>query len=127
LQSNQGFKRYFFNTSWLFFHQGVRLFVGFFVGLWLARYLGPEQFGIYNYVISYASVSLIFAKFGIEEILVKEFTGKTHSELSLLTASFWIRLIIGFISFSAVILTAIFIPSSKEIALYISIASLVTF
>lgn len=36
------------NTGWLFFDKILRMGVGLLVGVWIARYLGPEQFGLFN-------------------------------------------------------------------------------
>ena len=41
-----GFKRYFANTSWLIGHCMLSMVVAFFVGVYVARYLGPERFGL---------------------------------------------------------------------------------
>jgi len=30
-----------------FFEKILRMFVGLFVGIWVARYLGPERFGLF--------------------------------------------------------------------------------
>ena len=47
LKNHQGFMKYFKNTSWLFFEKILRMFVGLFIGIWVARYLGPERFGLF--------------------------------------------------------------------------------
>jgi len=36
--------KYFKNTSWLFAEKILRMVVGSFIGIWVARYLGQEQF-----------------------------------------------------------------------------------
>ncbi|MBW2299533.1 MAG: hypothetical protein JRF46_04490 [Deltaproteobacteria bacterium] len=41
---SEGFRRYFANTSWLVAEKVVRIGVAFFVGIWVARYLGPANF-----------------------------------------------------------------------------------
>ena len=46
LVQNKGFMRYFQNTSWLMAEKIIRMGVGFFVSVWIARYLGPDQFGM---------------------------------------------------------------------------------
>jgi len=43
--NNSGFKKYLSNTSWLFAEKIFRIAIGLFITVWLARYLGPEQFG----------------------------------------------------------------------------------
>jgi len=48
MSGHQGFRRYLFNTSWMFGEQALRILAGLFVGIYVARYLGPEQFGVYS-------------------------------------------------------------------------------
>lgn len=49
LLSHPGFIKYFKNTSWLMAEKVLRMIVGFFVGTWVARYLGLGQFGLLSY------------------------------------------------------------------------------
>ena len=43
LIQHQGFRRYAANASWLMGEQLLRIIAGLLVGVWVARYLGPEQ------------------------------------------------------------------------------------
>ena len=72
LKSNQGFMRYFKNTSWLFAEKILRMFVGLFVGIWVARYLGPEQFGLFSYAQSFVGLFTAMATLGLDGIVVRE-------------------------------------------------------
>lgn len=40
---SQSFKRYFANTSWLMGHRVLSMIVALFVGVYVARYSGPER------------------------------------------------------------------------------------
>lgn len=93
---NTGFKKYFRNTMWLFLTYGLRLFTGFFVGLWLARYLGPEDYGIYNYVISFTTIIITISQFGTTEILIKKILDLPETTASSLKAGFDLRMLLSF-------------------------------
>ena len=41
------------NTGWLLFDRIFRIVLGLTIGAWIARYLGPEQFGELAYVLSF--------------------------------------------------------------------------
>ncbi|RCQ24816.1 hypothetical protein APT07_19125 [Escherichia coli] len=41
------------NSGWLIFDKLIRLALGFIVSAWIARYLGPNDFGILAYVLAY--------------------------------------------------------------------------
>ena len=70
--THQGFRRYFVNTSWMFAEQLLRMVAGLLVGIWVARYLGPEQFGIFSYAIAFASLFSNIAKLGLDGIVVRD-------------------------------------------------------
>ena len=47
-----------------FFDKLFHLIVGLFVTVWVARYLGPENYGILNDAIAYTAFFTIFVKIG---------------------------------------------------------------
>lgn len=49
-----------------------RLGVGLFVGVWMARYLGPEQFGLLNFATAFVAIFGAFAALGLQGITVRE-------------------------------------------------------
>ena len=61
LKNHIGFLKYFKNTSWLFFEHILRMTLGLFIGVWVARYLGPNQFGLFSYVQALVAMASIFA------------------------------------------------------------------
>lgn len=60
------------NTAWLFADRILRMVIGLIVGLWVARYLGPEQFGLYNYAIAFVALWGTFATLGLDSIVVRD-------------------------------------------------------
>ena len=60
------------NTAWLFGDRVIRMAVGLFVGVWLARYLGPEQFGVYSYAIAFVFLFSPIRTLGLERVAVRE-------------------------------------------------------
>jgi len=60
-----GFKRYFANTSWLMGHRILSMIVALFVGVYVARYLGPERFGLLSYAGSFVGLFIALATLGL--------------------------------------------------------------
>ena len=60
------------NTGWLVFDKVFRMGVGLVVVVWIARYLGPGQFGSLNYAISLSALFGSIAGLGLESIVVRE-------------------------------------------------------
>lgn len=102
---NDGFKKYFYNSSWLIFEKIIRLIAGLFINVYVARYLGPNDYGIINYVISFVTLFAVIAPLGIDEILVSELLKNSDQQEVILGTAFFLKmlgifLILLLISFS---------------------------
>jgi len=60
------------NTGWLFANAGLRALVGMAVNVWMARYLGPQQFGLLNYVIAFVALFSAFSTLGLDSFVVRD-------------------------------------------------------
>ncbi|MEP1469837.1 MAG: flippase [Halieaceae bacterium] len=60
------------NIGWLFFDKILRMGVGLFVGVWIARYLGPEQFGLFNFAAAFVGLFATIAGLGLQSIVVRD-------------------------------------------------------
>ncbi|GGG20934.1 O-unit flippase [Dokdonia pacifica] len=96
LFSNQGIGRYFTNTIWLLAEKGLRIIDAFFIGIWLARYLGPDDFGILSYAESFVYLFAAFAALGLDQIVVRELVKDESRRDELLGTTFVLRLL-GFV------------------------------
>ncbi|WP_370588511.1 hypothetical protein [aff. Roholtiella sp. LEGE 12411] len=56
LRSRSGLRAIVANTSWLFADRILRMGVGLVVGVWVARYLGVRQYGLFNYTIAFVAL-----------------------------------------------------------------------
>ncbi|CUS92988.1 flippase [Candidatus Kryptobacter tengchongensis] len=95
LSSHEGFKRYFANTSWLFAEKVLRMVVGLFVGVWVARYLGPEKYGLLSYAQSFVGLFTAIATLGLDGIVVRELVKDESRRDELLGTAFWLKVIGG--------------------------------
>jgi O-antigen/teichoic acid export membrane protein len=93
LKNHQGFMRYFKNTSWLFGEKILRMVVGLFVGIWVARYLGPEQFGLFSYAQSFVGLFTAIATLGLDRIVVRELVKDESRRDELIGTVFWLKLL----------------------------------
>ena len=85
--------KYFINTSWLFGEKILRMIVGLFVGVWVARYLGPEQFGLLSYAQSFVGLFAAIATLGLDGIVVRELVKDETRRDELIGTAFWLKLI----------------------------------
>jgi PST family polysaccharide transporter len=80
------------NIGWLFADKAVRMGVGLLVGIWVARYLGPEKYGLFNYAAAFASLFGTIAVLGIDSILVREIAANPERRDALLGSAFCLKL-----------------------------------
>jgi len=88
--------KYFKNTSWLFGEKILRMTVGLFVGVWVARYLGPERYGLFSYAQSFVGLFAAFATLGLDGIVVRELVKDESKRDVLLGTAFRLKLIGAF-------------------------------
>lgn len=82
-----------FSFLWLASEKIIRIFTGVFVGLWLARYLGPEQYGVYMYALAWVGLFNALAWFGVGENVIRNLVQDPNNENELLGSAFMIRFI----------------------------------
>ena len=86
-----GFKRYFANTSWLMGHRVLSMVVALFVGVYVARYLGPERFGLLSYAGSFVGLFTALATLGLDGIMVRELVKTPERRDELVGTAFWLK------------------------------------
>jgi O-antigen/teichoic acid export membrane protein len=60
------------NIGWLFFDKILRMGMGLLVGVWVARYLGPEQFGLLSFATAFTGLFGAIAALGLQSIVVRD-------------------------------------------------------
>ena len=60
------------NVMWALTGKIVNMCGALLVGILVARYLGPDKYGLMNYVISYVSIFTVISTFGLENIEIRE-------------------------------------------------------
>ena len=121
--NHDGFKRYFANTGWMFGGQMFSLLVSFFIGAWLARYLGPENYGVLSYAIAFVGLFGFIASLGIDGILNRELVKFPEKRDELLGTAFRLKLIGGFIAFFLTVISAFLFATTPLIKFLIIIFS----
>jgi len=92
------------NTGWLFVPKMLRILFALFVTAWLARYLGPAQYGILNYAIAFVILVGPIMRLGLEAVVVQEIVRTPGKRDEILGSTFALRLIGGIVSMGIVVL-----------------------
>ncbi len=88
-----GVRKVAVNTVWLFLDRAIRLGVGFVVGAWVARYLGPEGFGRFSYVIAFVSLFGTAIAAGTDNVVVRDIAKEPDRADRILAAANVIRIV----------------------------------
>jgi O-antigen/teichoic acid export membrane protein len=80
-------KRLLTNSMWLIIDRIIRLIIGLFIGVLVARYLGPERLGIWNYCIAIFTFFIIFPSLGLEYIVPRELIKRKSEEAAIVNTS----------------------------------------
>lgn len=89
---HQGVQRYAFNASWLFAENFLRGVAGVFVGIYVARHLGPERFGVFSYITSVVAIFAAVARLGLDGIMTREFVQRPQQSAIDLGTAFWMMI-----------------------------------
>lgn len=84
-------KNIFNNVLWALVGKIGNMLGALFIGILVARYLGPLQYGLMNYVISYVTIFTIIASFGLDDIEIREFSKKPDRYQKVLGTSLTVR------------------------------------
>jgi O-antigen/teichoic acid export membrane protein len=96
------------NTGWLFFDNILRMGVGLFVGVWVARYLGPDQYGQLSYALAFVLLFSSLANLGLDSIVVRNIVRDPSTRDEILGTVFVLKLIGGATAFT-ITMSSIFV------------------
>lgn len=102
------FRRVVENLGWLLSDRIFRLGLGMFITIWIARYLGPSEFGLLNYAIAFVAIISILSSLGMEQIVIRTIVISPGAKNEILGSAFLLRIIgsmaVVFLSFVLVII-----------------------
>ena len=93
IKDHPGFRKYFANTSWLMGERILRMAVSLFVGIFVARYLGPERYGLLSYANSFVGIFIVLGTLGLDDIIVRELVKTPEQQEKILGSSFLLKLV----------------------------------
>lgn len=110
------------NASWLLLDRLIVMITGLVVGAWVARYLGPEKFGLYNYATSIVSFLTPITGISLISIIVRDLARTPSEKDNILGTTFLIFLVGGAITVPlAVILSLLLEPSNQTIQILVGV------
>lgn len=81
------------NTSWLIADNVLRMLIGLIVGVWVARYLGPANFGELNYALALVGIFSVVASLGIDTNIVRDLVREPEKQSEILGTAFRLKIV----------------------------------
>ena len=94
---------------------------GLLVGVWVARYLGPAQFGLFSYAMAFAALFSSIAKLGLDNIMVRDLVSHPEQRDAYLGTAFWLKLMGAVLMLGIIGIAMQFTSSDATTKLYIVI------
>ena len=95
------------NAFWLYFSEIISKGLRFLVFIYIIRTLGPKDFGIFEYLLSFVGIFFVFADFGTSNIFIRNYQQQEDKEKHV-NIFFVLKIFLGVV-FSLVALFAYFI------------------
>lgn len=95
---HQGFRRYFKNATWLLGGRILTLGISFVATLFIARNLGPENYGQISYALSVVGLVGFLAPLGLDTIIFRELIKEPEKRARLLGTTFVLRIGAGILT-----------------------------
>lgn len=109
------------NVFWAITGKVVTLLSTLIVGIFVARYLGPDQYGLMNYVVSLVALFTVFATFGTTEIIIRELAKKNISKDVILGSAFRVRIYLSIVSYIAICVYLLLSDEARDTSILILI------
>jgi PST family polysaccharide transporter len=94
------------NAGWLFSDQILRLTLSLFIGAWVARYLGVEQYGLLSIAVAYLTFAAPLLRLGLDTLVVKFLVEEAEKRDLVLGTAFALRAVTAILLLPLLVLAA---------------------
>lgn len=99
MKSNPNASAFTSNFGWLFADKVTRLVVALVVSAWVARYLGPQRYGVLAYAVAFVSMFQALALLGLDNLVVRDSSAHPNIAHLYLGTAFRLRAIGAVVSY----------------------------
>lgn len=121
LSQRTAVRRVIINAVWLGFDRILGIANSLLVGAWIARYLGPEQFGVYSYALTFLALFTPISELGLTALVVRSLVEEPDKKYNILGTTFLLQLIGGTFAF-VLCVSAAFVQEGNSSQTFIMIA-----
>ncbi len=115
--------KYIANLNWGLSSRLFTMLVNVFVGVYVARYLSVEDFGMLNYVLSLVAIFAPIGGMGLFDIVSRELIDSPNSRDEIMGTAFVIRVIATILMIFVILISSLLIQSDMYVIYMLSIIS----
>lgn len=105
------------NAGWLIGGNIIQKIIVFIFGIWIARYLGPSNYGLINYSSAYLTFFYSIATLGINSVIVKRFIDEPEQEGTTLGTTLVLQAISSLMSVIMIFLIVLVVDFGETITI----------
>lgn len=87
----------------MFLDKILRMSLGFLVSVWLARHLGPADFGVFSYSMALVAIGSAIATLGLDSIVSKELLSNPNEREKTIATTLFLQLLAGMFTFGIIL------------------------
>ncbi|MDJ0673960.1 MAG: flippase [Calothrix sp. MO_167.B42] len=118
-QSGSKLRAIIANTGWLFADRLLRMGINLIVVIWVARYLGVQQYGLYNYAIAFITLFSPLATLGLDNIVIRDLVNDSSNKEKILGTAFCLKVLGGFASLLLAVSCIVFLHQDDILTIWI--------
>jgi PST family polysaccharide transporter len=118
-KSSSGLRAIISNTGWLFADRILRMGASLVVGVWVARYLGVQQYGVFNYALAFVSLFSPIFTLGLDDVVVRHIVLQSSNKEEILGTTFWLKLLGGIASVLLAVSTMFFLGEHETLKIWL--------
>lgn len=107
------------NISWLFLDKIFRVGLNFAITVLIARYLGAQNFGLWNYVIAFVALFSILSSLGLDSIVTRNLVKEEGLKEEILGAAFILKLSGASLALILSVITIFFLRPEEQLTFYL--------
>ncbi|MEH1904578.1 MAG: flippase [Nostoc sp.] len=118
-KSHSGLRAIITNTGWLFADRILRMGASLVVGVWVARYLGVQQYGLFNYTLAFVSLFSPIFTLGLDDVVVRHIVRQSSNKEEVLGTTFWLKFLGGIASVLLAVSAMFFLGEHETLKIWL--------
>lgn len=115
--------RFYNNMSWMIVSSIAQMLISIVINAITARYLGPANYGIINYVASFVTMFTPICQVGLYSIVVREVVTDKEHQGEIIGSAIAIRAFLGMISVVAIVSLVSLLKDADELYIFVALLS----